>query len=89
MISYEKACEIANQIKKENFPDFDCVGVTDIKDRWVFEFSIFSPEEEQYMTPAPMFFVFKGDGEVEWFSIPPLENLYLIQSGNKIDFKAP
>jgi len=30
--------------------------------------------------------VFKEDGRMEWFSIPPLENLDLLESGKKIPF---
>lgn len=82
MITYERACQIA----REQCPYLPYVSVVDIEDRWSFTFSVYAPDDWRSMTPAPSFYVFKEDGSVEWFSIPPLENLDLIQTGRKIKF---
>ncbi len=83
MITYEKACEIAMDIKSKEFPSFTFAEVTEIEDRWAFVFSV---DADTVMTPAPSFFVHKENGRVEWFSIPPLENLHLIKNGKRIAF---
>ena len=59
------------------------VEVTDISDRWAFMFSI---DAQTALIPATSFFMFKEDGRMEWFSIPPLENLDLLESGKEIAF---
>ena len=83
MITYEKACEIAREIKQEQCPSFKSSDVVEVADRWAF---IFNPDAETVMTPPPSFFVFKEDGRVAWFSIPPLENLDLLNSGKDVAF---
>lgn len=85
MITYKKACEIANGIRQKEFPSFKYSHVVDIADRWSFSFSVYSPDDRRTMTPAPSFFVFKEDGRVEWYGIPPLENLDILESGKTID----
>lgn len=85
MITYTEACEIARAINKKDF-QIIYVAVTDICDRWAFVFSIYAPDDEHYMTPAPSFFVYKADGHVEWYSVPPLENLEVILTGKEIAF---
>lgn len=86
MIAYKKACEIADSIRQKEFPSFKYVHVVDIADRWSFSFSVYAPDDQRTMTPAPSFFVFKERGRVEWYTIPPLENLDLLESGNTIEF---
>ncbi len=83
MITYKEACRIAKAIKQEKFPDFTYVKVHEIHDRWSFLFSV---DAKTVMTPAPKFFVFKEDGRVEWYSVPPLENLDLVLTGKRIAF---
>ncbi|MBE7016633.1 MAG: hypothetical protein E7420_00545 [Ruminococcaceae bacterium] len=78
MITFEKALSIAKEIKAEKFPNFKHGAAAEIKDRWAF---IFSADKDTVLTPAPMFYVFKENGRVEWFSVPPMENLELINSG--------
>lgn len=86
MITYEKACEIINKIRSKEHPSCKYTHVVDIKDRWAFMLSIYSPDDKRTMTPAPSYFVYKDDGVVERFCIPPLENLDLIESGKEIVF---
>ena len=86
MITYVEACKKADAIRKEEFPDCIYPYVVELSDRWAFSFSVFAPDDTRCMTPAPSFFMFKRDGRVEWYSIPPMSNLHLIQSGQEIDF---
>ena len=86
MITYQKACEIIRKVRSEECPKCKYAHAVEIADRWAFSFSIFHPDDKYTMTPAPSFFVFKDDGRVEDYSIPPLENLYLIKSGKEIEF---
>ena len=86
MITYKKACTIAGNVRDKECPSCKHAHVVDIKDRWAFTFSVYAPNDARYMTPAPSFFIFKEDGRVEWFSIPPLENLDLIESGHAVKF---
>ena len=81
MITYKTALDIAKGIKADRFPDFKHGEAVETEDRWIF---IFSVDKETVMAPAPMFFVFKEDGSVEWFNIPPLKNLELINNGKKL-----
>ena len=83
MITYEKACKIAKDIRRESFPELKYIEVVEADDRWAFALSV---DADTVLTPAPMFFVFKKDGSVEWFSIPPIENLLVWQNGKKIKF---
>ena len=86
IITYKKACEVIKKVRSEECPKCKYANAVEIDDRWAFTFSIFHPDDKHTMTPAPSFFVFKEDGHVEPFCIPPLENLYLIRSGKKVEF---
>lgn len=77
MITFEKALSIAKEIKAEKFPNFRHGEAVEADDRWAF---IFSVDRDTVMTPPPMFYVFKENGAVEWFGIPPFENLKLIRN---------
>ena len=82
MITYREACDITNSIRKQSFPGCKHTAVVELPDRWAFTLT----ERGEVMFQPPSFFVFKEDGRVEWFSIPPLENLDLLDSGKKIPF---
>ena len=86
MISFERACEIATAEKEKNFTSLGYVSVTELEDRWAFIYSAYSQESGQYSTIMPKFFVYKHNGEVEPFSIPPLENLRLLRKGKTCEF---
>ena len=86
MIDFKKAYEIAKRIRNIDFPSLKYIYITELEDRWAFTLSVFSPEDKEYMTPAPMFFVFEEDGRVEWFTVPPIENLKLLQNGKEIGY---
>lgn len=86
MITYKEACKIANEVRQEHCSNCIYACAVEISDRWAFSFSIYAPDDERGMTPAPAFFVYKNDGHVEWYSIPPLENLELILAGKEIAF---
>ena len=82
MITYEEACDIANSIRRQEFPSFKDIDVIEMADRWSFTLAV----RGEVLFQPPSFFVFKEDGRVEWFSIPPLENLDLLETGRKIPF---
>lgn len=86
MISYEDACKIARETREKECPSCKYAYVKDISDRWAFTFSIYAPDDIRCMTPAPQLFVYKDDGRVEWYTIPPLENRDLLESGKEIAF---
>ena len=86
MVNFKQACEIAKRIRDLDFPSMKYIYITELEDRWIFVLSVFSPEDKEYMTPAPMFFVFEEDGHVEWFSVPPFENLKLLESGKEVGY---
>lgn len=86
MIDFKQACEIAKGIRDRDFPSMKYIYITELEDRWAFVLSVFSPEDKEYMTPAPMFFVFEEDGHVEWFSVPPFENLRLFERGKEVGY---
>ena len=73
MIDFKHACEVARGIRDIAFPSMKYIYITELEDRWAFVLSVFSPEDREYMTPAPMFFVFAEDGHVEWFTVHPLK----------------
>ena len=82
MVTYREACKIANEVREKVSPSFERTMVVELADRWAFMFTV----SGQTMIQPPSFFVFKEDGRMEWFSIPPLENLDLLESGKKIPF---
>lgn len=84
MIDFKQACEVARGIRDIAFPSMKYIYITELGDRWAFVLSVFSPEDREYMTPAPMFFVFAEDGHVEWFTVPPFENLKMLENGRDL-----
>jgi len=82
MITYREACDIANRVREKDFSACKHIAVVELPDRWVFTLT----ERGEVMIQPPAFSVFKEDGRMEWFSIPPLENLDLLESGKKIPF---
>ena len=82
MITYKEACEITNKVRNEVAPDYKHTLVVELEDRWAFILTVCG----EAMLQPPTFFVFKDDGRVEWFSIPPIENLDLLMQGEDIPF---
>ena len=86
MISYLDACSIAKKLRDEEWREFPYIHATELEDRWAFILSVFPPDSGEGMIQPPMFFIYKKDGSIEWFSIPPIENLDLLNSGKEIAF---
>ena len=86
MITYESACKIADSVRSEMCPSYKYTEVFDIHDRWAFIFTIYPLDSEEYMIAPPSFYIYKEDGRFEWFSVPPLENLDILETGKEIDF---
>lgn len=69
--------DVAKTIAKKEFPDFDIFSIKDIGDRWAFDFDASVPG-------VPIVCVDKLDGAVSWLTIPPLENLDIVDRGKLI-----
>ena len=82
MITHKEACEITNKVRNEVDPGCKHTSVIELEDRWAFILTVCG----EAMLQPPTFFVFKDDGRVEWFSIPPIENLDLLETGKEIPF---
>ena len=81
MITFEEACKEANKIREKICPSYKHTEVFEVSDRWAFILHIGEP-----MVAPPSFYIYKEDGRFEWFSIPPLENLDILEAGKEIDF---
>ena len=82
MITYKEACEITNSIRRQQFPGCKHTAVVELADRWVFILTV----NGEVMIQPPVFSVHKEDGRMEWFPIPPIENLELLLQGKDIPF---
>ena len=82
MITYKEACDITNKVRNEVAPGCKHTLVVELEDRWAFTLTVYG----EVLLQPPTFFVFKDDGRVEWFSIPPIENLDLLEMGKEIPF---
>lgn len=86
MITYEKACKMVNGVREKECPSCKYTSVFELSDRWAFFLSHSPLDGQTTVIAPPSFYVFKEDGRMEWFSIPPLENLDLLEAGRKIPF---
>jgi len=86
MITYSKACKMANEIREKTCPSYEYTSVFELPDRWAFFLSPCPLDGKSAVVAPPSFFISREDGRMEWFSIPPLENLDLLESGKKIPF---
>ena len=71
----------AKDIAQKEFPEYPISSITDIGDKWVFAYDTGNPP----IPGSPLVVVVKSSGLVEYMSIPPLENLKLIESGIEIE----
>lgn len=77
MITYEEAYKKA---KKEN-EDLKIISCVDIGEKYVFSFGI---DKDNIPPGIPMVSVSKGNAKVEYFTIPPLENIDLLEKGKEL-----
>ena len=71
----------AKNIAQREFPDYPIAEITDIGDRWVFDYDTGNPP----IPDAPLVTISKDDGELGYMTIPPLENLEILEKGIKVE----
>lgn len=86
MITFEIACKHTNDVREKMCPTFSYTTVFEMQDRWAFILSPVPRNSEDGVVAPPSFYIYKEDGRFEWFSIPPLENLDILETGKEIDF---
>ena len=79
MINFEKAIDIA----QKQFPDYPIFDATDIGKKWAFSFDTGEPA----IPGIPYVCINKFTGAVDYLTIPPIENLDIIEKGKKITIK--
>ena len=62
------------------YSELPIAEITDIGDRWAFEFDAGDPP----IPGVPIVTVGKETGEVGWLTIPPLENIALLEAGTPV-----
>ena len=67
----------AKKIAKDQFPDFPIFSITDIGNKWAFNYDTEIPA-------VPFICVDKTNGAVSYLTVPPLENLNVIENGKLI-----
>ena len=77
MIELEKARKIA----QKEYPEYPIVETIDIGDRWAFSLDSGDPP----VPGIPYIVVGKNDGAVGHLTIPPLENLDILEKGIVIE----
>ena len=79
MITIQKACELAKKEMKE----YDIIDCVDIGDEYVFSFSL----DGEIVPATPMISIAKKNGKLSYFTIPPIENIDVLNNGTKIDIE--
>ena len=77
MITIQKARELAKKEMKE----YTIIGCVDIGDEYVFSFAF----DGELVPGTPMISVAKKDGKTSYFTIPPVENIAILDNGKEID----
>lgn len=78
MIKFSKILEIA----RSEFPDFIVAECTDIGDRYAFGYDVKPPGLLPPGTPTVC--VDKESGEISYLTIPPIENLEVLENGRDV-----
>lgn len=76
MISNERAINIA----KEQFPDFPIYDITDIGEELAFSYDTGEPP----IPGIPFVCVNKNTGDVRYLTIPPIDNIRIIENGKSV-----
>ena len=85
MITFAEACKIAKEAATEAGLGDKHIVIVEISDRWFFAFLSYDPKEEPDRTCFP-FWVYKEDGDVEWFTAPPVDQWEELQNGKQLEF---
>lgn len=78
LIDLKKACSIA----KKEFKDLELINCIDIGDKYVFSFGV---NKDDVPPGLPIVCVQKENGKVSYMTIPPLENLKILENGKEIE----
>lgn len=70
----------AKKLAADTYSEYPIVEILDIGDRWAFSFDSGDPP----LPGIPTVTVNKETGEVGWLTIPPLENLELLNAGKVV-----
>ena len=79
MITVKEACKLA-KVEMEGMKVYSCL---DIGDRYAFSFCA---ENGDLIPGTTIICVSKENGKASFMSIPPMENLKLLQAGKEIEF---
>lgn len=79
MITIREACEL---VKKE-MKGLDIAECVDIGDKYIFSFVF----DDEIPPGTPMIGVAKENGEISYFTIPPIQNIDILNNGKKINFE--
>jgi hypothetical protein len=77
MITIQDACKLAQKEMKE-FRINECI---DIGDKYIFTFVF----EDEMPPGTPMISVVKRNGKISYFTIPPIQNINILNAGKKIE----
>lgn len=77
MITFEKAYKKA----EKEFEDLNIISCVDIGEKYVFSFGI---DKDNIPPGIPMVSVEKENAKVEYFTIPPIENIELLDKGTEL-----
>lgn len=69
--------ENAKNIARNQYPNYPIFSITDIGDKWVFNYDTPVPD-------IPFVCINKVSGAVSLLTVPPLENLDIIENGKLI-----
>jgi hypothetical protein len=81
MIEVKQAFFAALEDAKRKYTKVELFACFDIGDKYAFTFK----SGGKTLYGAPVFTVEKNTGELGYLSIPPLENLKMLEKGTKID----
>ena len=77
MITIEKACELA----KKEIKNLNIIGCVDIGDKYAFSFGF---DKDNIPPGTPMIGVAKENGKISHITIPPIENIDILNNGKEV-----
>lgn len=81
MIEFKEVQKIA----QNELPDLDIMQCTDVGDRFAFVFGIKATDDVPPGTP--IICVGKSDGKISYLTIPPIENIDLLEKGQNVSLE--
>lgn len=71
------ALETAKDIALKQFPGYSVCEIRDIGDKWAFGYDTIAPG-------IPYVCVSKSNGDIDYLTVPPIENLEILEKGKVI-----